>query len=148
MHVFPLASVTRSGIRIRAWLERVATVLRTEGKHSCPAFCDTEGYSLRASDIQAVFHPILEEMQAEERFNEFLPRGLDVKDHYLCFRSFRRGAETTARNQQLDRSIIEFVHRWSESERSRGHVPGFNMLEHYAEGAQMRPTQLLFSSCL
>ena len=148
MHVFPLASVTRSGIRIRAWLERVVTVLRMEQKHNCPAFCDVDGFALRASDIEAVFHPILADMQLEDRFSEFLPRGLDVREHYMCFRSFRRGAETTARNQGVDKSVIEFIHRWSESERSRGNVPGFNMLEHYAEGAQMRPTQLLFSSRL
>lgn len=148
MHVFPLASVTRSGICIRAWLEQVVTVLQTEQKHNCPAFCDVDGYALRALDIEAVFHPILANMQLEEHFSKFLPQGLNVWEHYMCFCSFWRGAETAARNQGVDKLVIEFIHRWSESERSQGNVPGFNMLEHYAEGTQMRPTQLLFSSRL
>ena len=38
MHVFPLASVTRSGIRIRLWLERLVRLLRVEGKTDCPPF--------------------------------------------------------------------------------------------------------------
>ena len=40
MHVFPLANVTRSGIRIHIWLERLVKLLRDEGKSSCPAFYD------------------------------------------------------------------------------------------------------------
>ena len=148
MHVISLANTTRSGIRIRAWLERVARYLQTEGRKQCPAFCDEEGYMLASSDVEAIFHPVLIRMQQEERYAELIPRGLKVEDNYLCFRSFRRGAEVTALNQKVDQTVIEFVHRWSRYERSRGRVPGFNMVEHYAEGARMRPTQLLFSSSL
>ena len=43
MHVVSLANVTKSGIRIRAWLERVVSILKEEGLTECPAFCDTEG---------------------------------------------------------------------------------------------------------
>ena len=42
MHVFPLASVTHSGIRIRLWLEQLVRLLRVEGKIGCPAFCDED----------------------------------------------------------------------------------------------------------
>jgi len=148
MHVFALANVTRSGIRIRAWLERVARLLQTERKTQCPAFCDEEGYMLSSSDIEGVFHPYLKEMQEEDRYAELIPRGLTVEENYLCFRSFRRGAEVTALNQKVEQTVIEFVHRWSKFEKSQGKVPGFNMLEHYAEGARMRPTQILFSASL
>ena len=148
MHVLPLANVTKSGIRIRKWLERVARIYREEGRSDSPAFCDKEGYMLTSGDIERVFHPFLIEMQGEERFGEYLPRGLKVEEHYLCFRSFRRGAEATALNRGIKKPVIDFVHRWSKYERSKGKVPGFNMLEHYAEGARMRPTQLTFSRCL
>ena len=103
---------------------------------------------LASSDVEAILHPVLIGMQQEERYAELIPRGLKVEENYLCFRSFRRGAEVTALNQKVDQTVIEFVHRWSRYERSRGRVPGFNMVEHYAEGARMRLTQLLFSSSL
>ena len=148
MHLLPLVNVTRSGIRIRNWLERVVRLYKDEGRARSPAFCDTDGYMLSASDIEGTFHPFLREMQQELRYADLLPKGLKVEDHYLCYRSFRRGAEATALNQGLKPTVIEFVHRWSKFERSKGKVPGFNMLEHYAEGARMRPTQLRFSSCL
>ena len=54
MHVVALANVTRSGIRIRWWLEKVAALLREEGLSRCPAFCDQEGYMLSSSDIETI----------------------------------------------------------------------------------------------
>ena len=148
MHVVSLANATRSGIRIRAWLERVVGVLKKEALQNCPAFCDKDGFMLSSSDIEAVFHPILTDIQMEGRFPESLPEGLKIEDHFFCYRSFRRGAEVTSLNQGLDRKVVEFVHRWSRFEKSKGRVPGFNMLDHYADGALMRPTQILFSSSL
>ena len=61
MHLFP--PETRSGVRIRVWLERLAALLQAEGKSLCPAFCDDERYQLSSSDIKCVFHPILEELK-------------------------------------------------------------------------------------
>ena len=148
MHVLCLANITSSGIRIRNWLERVAGILQQEGLTRGPAFCDKEGYMLSATDIESVFHPFLIEMQLEDRYADLLPRGIKVEENYLCYRSFRRGAEVTALNKGLSKTVVEFVHRWSKFEQNKGKIPGFNMLEHYAEGARMRPTQILFSSSL
>ena len=103
---------------------------------------------LTSSFIEAIFHPFLVEIQSEGRFPESLPRGLKIEENFLCFRSFRRGAEVTALNQGVEPKVVEFVHRWSKFEQSKGRVPGFNMLDHYADGALMRPSQILFSSSL
>ena len=71
-----------------------------------------------------------------------------MEDNYKCSPSFRRGSEVSALNQGLKETTINLVHGWSKVERAKGKVPGFNMLEHYAEGAKMRPTQVLFSASL
>ena len=64
-----------------------------------------------------------------------------------CFpMSFRRGAEVTPNNLELSDTIIKFVHRWDKYEKKRGKQPGFNMLEHYADGINTRPLQLAFTS--
>ena len=148
MHVFPLANCTRTGVRIRVWLERVVRQLQNEGKHFCPAFCDDEGYMLTSIAIESVFHPILEDMQGMDRFREDIPRNKDVRDYFRTFRSFRRGAENEALAQEVDELIIDFVHRWNRYEQNRGKEPGFNMMEHYASGYANRYNQIFFSASI
>ena len=42
-------------------------LLDEEAKESwCPAFCDMEGYQLRETEVEEVFHPILELIQDDE----------------------------------------------------------------------------------
>jgi len=149
MHVFPLVNVTKSGIRIRVWLVRVACLLDFEDRSSCPAFCDEAGYQLESKDVEKVFHPILHSIQRNVNFPDLIPQGLDVTVHYRCARSFRRGAENMALEEGLEDRVIQFVHRWGKFERSRGSQPGFNMMEHYAEGAStLYMQQLSFSANL
>ena len=146
MHLFPLVNETKSGVRIRVWLERLAALLRAEGKSLCPAFCDDEGYQLSSSHIERVFHPILEELQGREGplLSGLIPAGIKVRDHYRCSRSFRRGAESEALDNGVDPLVINFVHRWSRFEKSKGKQPGFDMMEHYASGSNTRYMQLSF----
>ena len=59
-----------------------------------------------------------------------------------------RGAENTALDQGLHPNVINFVHRWSEFERNKGRLPGFDMMQHYAAGSKTRYMQLQFSECL
>ena len=65
MHVFTLANETKSGVKNRWWLERVARILIREEKTECPAFCDKEGYMLRSQDVERVFQPILKDLQKQ-----------------------------------------------------------------------------------
>ena len=145
MHCFPIASETKSGVKVRFWLEQVVQVLVSERKTDCPAFCDSEGFLLSESVVESVFHPILEELKSSGC--QHISKGIDVEENYHCFRSFRRGAEIQALNNGVSQVAIEFVHRWSKFEYNRGDQPsGFSMMEHYAEGEGTRPLQLEFSS--
>ena len=146
MHVFPLSNITKSGIRVRVWLERVVRTIQEEGKDNCPAFCDKEGFQLTESVVEGVFQPFLEIIQSKECYGDMIPKGINVKESYKCGRSFRRGAENTALNNGVKRSTIAFVHRWGRYETSRGDQPGFSMIEHYAAGEATRPLQLSFSA--
>ena len=148
MHVIPIANQTRSGINVRLWLERLVSLLKQEGKTNCPAFCDRDSYLLRPSDIEGVIHPILREMQDLPKYHDVIPRSLDVSVWYRLERSCRRGAENTALDQGLHPNVINFVHRWSEFERNKGRLPGFDMMQHYAAGSKTRYMQLQFSECL
>ena len=147
MHVLTLANRTRSGIEIRKYLERVATVLTAEHKRDCPAFCDSEGFMLSESFVESVFHPFLERIQRQDSENQFLLKGVDIRENFRCFRSFRRGAETEALVQKVSETIIRFVMRWRNYERSQGKAPrSFSMMDHYAEGVRTRPLEITFVS--
>ena len=146
MHVMPIANTSKSGIKFRMWLERLVSWLKEEGNTSnCPAFCDEEGYMLTSASLEAVMHPILEEMQGMRRFEESIPVGLDVRQWFRMERSLRRGAENDAIDNGTGNTTIELIHRWSAWERSRGAQPGFNMLEHYAYNKRIRYNQISFS---
>ena len=135
--------LVRSSVSPLVWqLERVVKILREEGKKDCPAFCDEEGFILTPSQIEEVFHPIIEELQDSEGLSDDLPAGVDIETFYRCARSFRRGAATTALVHKVKRESIEFVNRW----RNRGKAPNLQMLWHYADGESTRPLQLDFTS--
>ena len=148
MHVFSIANCTSLGVRVRAWLERVVVILLKEGKRGCPAFCDAERYILTSGHIEKVMHPILTTLQGGPGLEQYLPKGIDIETFYRCERSFRRGAETTALVNKVNKTTIEFVHRWRSYEQSKGRTPGFNMIHHYADGEHTRPPQLDFSSAV
>ena len=79
---------------------------------------------------------------------ESITIGIYVKEHYQCNHCFRRGAENKELDNWLDNSVIEFVHRWSYFEESKGKQPGLNMLEHYSVGANIRYLQTIFFDIL
>ena len=148
MHVFPLASVTRTGIRIRLWLERLVRLLRVEDKTNCPAFCDDEGFQLTTSDLEAVMHPILMKLQNDEAFPDVVLAGMVVDVEYRMARSLRRGSESEALDQGMPASTVRMVNRWGSYERNRGAEPGFSMLDHYAASANTRYKQISYSAVL
>jgi hypothetical protein len=67
-------------------------------KENCPAFCDREGYQLTERKVEEVIHPVLQEMQGDASLRGMIAKGVKVGEFYHCFRSFRRGAENTAMN--------------------------------------------------
>ena len=148
MHVLSLANDNTSGTRVRSWLERVAGILREEGKIGCPAFCDEEGFILQSDEVERIMHPIISALQGTPGLEQFLPFGIDVETYYRCERSFRRGSENTALVQKVCKRTIEFVHRWRSFETNRGKLPGFDMLRHYADGESTRPLQLDFTAAV
>jgi hypothetical protein len=148
LHVFSIANQTASGVRVRVWLERVVQILKNENKKETPAFCDEDGFMLLSEDIEEILHPVLTKLQGSTGLEQSLPKGLEVESFYRCARSFRRGAENTALVHKVNKTTIEFVHRWRSFESNRGRTPGFNMLRHYADGESTRPLQLEFTSAV
>ena len=96
--------------------------------------------------IEILFHPILEELHNNrDRILEYsIPIELEVKEHYQRNLSLGRGLDNQALDNGLYNSVINCFQRWSYFEVSKGHQPGFNMLEHYTTGAKTRYLHLIF----
>ena len=88
MHVISIANETKSDIRVRMWLERVAEILVRETKKDGPAFCEKDDFILSKCRIERVMHPFLEELQGAKGLEQVLPKGVDVATYYRCARSF------------------------------------------------------------
>ena len=131
MHLIYLVNVTLSGISNCMWLESLLALIKTEGNNNCPAFCDMEGYMLYAAVIERMFHPIMGDIQIhrDRNLEESIPRGMNVREHCWCNRSFHRGVEKQLLDNGVEKNVMNFVHRWSEYEVIIGNHPGFNMLE-------------------
>ena len=147
MHVFSLANTTRTGIRVRVWLERVVRILLSEGKRECPAFCDGEGFILTHQQVEDVINPIIELLQGSHGLGQALPLGVDVETFYRCDRYFRTGSATTALVHKVKRETIEFVNRWRSFERNKGNKPA-NALALCRWGEHPPPTTRLHAVCL
>ena len=67
------------------------------------------------TDVEEVFHPILELIQDNENYAGLLTCGLEVREHYkVGVRFFRRGAENTALNNGVKQTAIKSGQLWDE----------------------------------
>ena len=146
--IFCLANSSNSGIPNRKWLERLARILKLEGKHkeAGPAFCDPEGFVLSSSVLNKELHRALSNLQMSRP--DLIGRDVVVTEAYNVYRSFRRGATTRAREAKVPKDIIEINNRWSKVERKSGGMPRMSMADLYTEIKQALATKLRFSKSL
>ena len=97
------------------WLESLLALIKDEGNNNCPALCDMEGYMLYAAATESVFNPIMEDIHIHRDRNlaEYIPRGLNVREHYLRNCYFCRGSENHLLENFVRENVIKFVHMWS-----------------------------------
>lgn len=143
-----LANVSRSGLNIRKWVDRLSALLVWEEKAAevGPAICDNDGTVYSSSFLNENLHSVLEIIQHNQ--SGLIPLDIDVVEKYSTYRSFRRGATTHAQEQQVPISIIEMNNRWRKVERRQGSLPRLPMTQLYLEITQVLKTKLQFSQSL
>ena len=146
--IFCLTNVSNSGIPNRKWLERLARLLRLEGRHkeAGPAFCDSDGFVISSSVLNKELHQNLSNLQSSRP--DLIAQDIVVTEVYNVYRSFRRGSTTRAREAKVPKDIIETNNRWSKVERKSGGMPRMSMAELYTEIRQALATKLRFSKSL
>lgn len=147
----PLAPVTKSGIRIQLWFERLLIVLRTARVTRGPLFRVSgrvPGTHKRASvgDLDAMFHPLLRRVQ--EVWPSVIPDEVKIEEAYSVGRSLRRGSTSAAQNAGIPKEVIEANNRWRKHVRARGLLPGMTMMERYSDAKASVPTLIRYSQGL
>lgn len=142
------ANISKSGIEIRTWVERLVVILRNESKHQKvgPAICDKEGFVLERSALNGVFHQELLKVQTNKPW--LLDSGLKVEDRMSIHRSFRRGATTRAKEMKLSEKLVDMNNRWRKVQEKSGGLPSLPMSELYVEISQALGSKVAFSEIL
>ncbi|GFH43771.1 hypothetical protein CTEN210_00244 [Chaetoceros tenuissimus] len=149
-HVIPLVNISRTGIPFRIWLERALAMLRAENKigKKGPLFCDVKGDLLKSKDLEDLILEAIENVQATQVHSELIPNEWEVREMYGIYRSFRRGAASTAANEDVNDFTIKLVNRWRKYETARGSVPNMGIMEYYLEHKKVLKRILSFSKSL
>lgn len=132
-HVMVMINQSKSGLKFRMWLERLAELLVSEGKQDVagPAFCQQNREMIMSYQMNEVLHNLLEEL-AEVRPDLFLGR-TDIASAYGVSRSFRRGANSRATEEGVHKDVRNLINRWSTFEQKKGQRPHMSMTQHYLE---------------
>jgi len=145
-HLLPMASVTRSGIRPRKWLEALIRVRENEGRVDGPAICDGEGYVMEFSEMDGEFKRLAREVQM--RRPDLIKPETEVDLEISINRSLRRGSESEAKARGVGSSDQDTVNRWRTKEQAQGRDPIRPMRDRYADVEFLLPAHLRYTSVL
>ena len=146
LHLMLSVNETKSGFKVRMWVERLVRILVNEGKRDGPAMCDADGYLIDSGMINREFREQLAIVQTNRP--DLIKVSLDVFELYNIRRSLRRGSSSIARRERVDQQIIDLVNRWSVRENSRGRSRGSSMRDYYTEIKLVMNTILPYSAAL
>ena len=145
-HLTPLAANTKSGIQTGLWIMLLLRMHEKLGNERGPAFIDKYGNRMTSKQMQPIILNALLRVQSKK--NHIISPTVEVLEEYGISRSFRRGATTHARNQNVKKSDIVAANRWRDKENAQGRHINQPMIDHYSEVRQMLPTLLRFSKAL
>ena len=147
-HVAVITNKSKSGLCFRLWLERLAWLLKKEGKENTagPAFCNYDGTMMRSFELDQEFRNSLKIVQLEKP--DLIPEGIDVVKLYGTYRSCRRGSLTRATEEGIDGPELDLINRWRKWESNSGGSPHMSMREHYLEIKLVMKRMLSYSKAL
>ena len=145
-HLTPLAAETKTGIKVKFWVQMLMSIHQHYGRNQGFAFCDRTGNTLSSKDIQPYVTRYLKQIQDSRP--DLIPPDVNVQEEYGISLSFRRGATAHAKKQKVSKMDIDAANRWRNVENAQGRKINQPMRDHYSEVSQMTPTLLRFSQAL
>jgi hypothetical protein len=147
-HLLHSVALTSSGIPMKLWYLRLLRVHRGYGRTKGPAICDKDGFQLGSRDLNLKFWEALTHIweQAPKLFLSNIKTADDIELHFNVYRSFRRGSDSRAIEQGLDKTVTDTVNRWKVIERSGGSKPGHgSMSQYYADANLLKKVHLKYT---
>ena len=147
-HVMPIVYKTKSGLEPGKWIERMVKWYADGGIQSGWVFRSKqdEQVKARASDYE---EPILSEIaEIQDRVPGVVGKQVNVFEEYGVSRSFRRGSDAHALNQNVSTADIEINNRWRSVDNAGGKAPRLRMIHHYADLKQLLKARLRYSAPL
>jgi len=142
-HLTPLIAVTKSGLRVKEWVDRLVEVRRSKGQVRGPAFADP---GTGAIGMEWYEREILERFQTvQQQRPDIIPPDVQVLEEYGLSRSFRRGATSEARARGTDKDDVDLTNRWRTFEGAKGKRPRLAMRDHYSNIRLLIPALIRFS---
>ena len=145
-YMIPIAGVTKSGVQVFEWTQRVIKRLEMVGRVEGWLFRADNGVDRAlASDYAENIYDKLETLQ---RTTKLIDPGCNVREEYGIQRSGRRFFDTQCINMGVSSTDIEFQCRWRADRAKGGRTVQRSMLHTYAEVRNMRTTLLHPSQAL
>ena len=134
-HLMALASVTRSGIKPREWIEKLMAVWANEGHRTGPAFGYRNSSVATISESDDILVGFLRWIQTKRP--DLISPSNPVEENYSLLRTFHRTVKGRARTANLDTGDQNTINRWQKIEGAKGKHPRFNMVEHYSHAREL-----------
>jgi hypothetical protein len=145
-HLTPLIAETKSGLKLKLWVQRLIEVRLVEGRTNGPAFGFEGKHSLGSGKYE---QEILERLQSIQSTRpDLISADTQVLEDYGLSRSFRRGATSEARARGVTGEDIDLANRWRNFEGAKGRRPRLAMKDHYSDIRLLIPALLKFSEKL
>ena len=142
-HLMPLVPVTATGLEPAKWILRMVAWYEEGGVTRGWVFRNKIGGQARASEYE---WDVLSELEAIQReFPDIIGVHVNVCEEYGVSRSFRRGSDAHAINQEVDPVDIERNNRWRSVEQAKGRAPRLRMIHHYSDLRQLLKALLRYS---
>jgi hypothetical protein len=149
-HCVPLADVTRSGLPIRTWFQRLY-VRRTgrQGRRTGWLFTKRGTNNETRAKLSQFDTKFKEYMcLVKERYPDCMPESCNPMEDMSLWRSGRRGSTVAAANNNVDKLAIEMNNNWRKQMRGRGTNPSFSMIYVYTEVRAALVARLRYSRAL
>ena len=135
-HLLPSINVTASGINIRRWIKRATTLCQNNGRIRGPLMMHKSGEIITARELDDLLHQLL--LSAYNLHPNLFPSTaiqseVDIPLKYSCFRSFRRGSNTRAKEMGVTSPDIDVVNRWRTREKAGTRKPGGSIDQMYTD---------------
>ena len=147
-HVMPIVMTTKTGLEPGKWIQRMVDWYATDGVTTGWVFRSrrNEHEKATASEYEDDILGELENVQKET--NNIIGEHVRVYDDFGVSRSFRRGSDAHALNQQVSTIDIEINNRWRSIDSAGGKAPRLRMIHHYSELKALLKARLRYSASL